>query len=104
MSVFPDISWSEEHVPSVKPGCSSPKLYEDFITHGMTVTWYKWCKTQLEEKTSWIFFLTSNYTLVNNVDVKPGISDHDLVFSEVFTKPVETRQPPRSAYLYRKAD
>ena len=49
-------------------------------------------------------FLTSNYTLVNIVDVKPGISDHDLVLSEVFTKPVETRQPPRSAYLYRKAD
>ena len=41
---------------------------------------------------------------MNNVEVKPGISDHDLVFSEVFTKPIETRQPPRSAYLYRKAD
>ena len=41
---------------------------------------------------------------MNNVAVKPGLSDHDLAFSEVFTKPVETRQPPESAQLLRKAD
>ena len=49
-------------------------------------------------------FLTSNHTLVKNIDVLPGISDHNLVFSEVSTKPVETRQPPRSTYLYKRAD
>ena len=49
-------------------------------------------------------FLTSNHTLVKNTDVLPGISDHDLVLSEVSTKPVETRQPPRSTYLYKRAD
>ena len=41
---------------------------------------------------------------MKNIDVLPGISDHDLVFSEVSTKPVETRQPPRSTYLYKRAD
>ena len=41
---------------------------------------------------------------MHSIDVQPGISDHDLVFSEVSTKPVETRQPPRSTYFYKKAD
>ena len=45
-------------------------------------------------------FLTSNHTLVKHVDVHPGISDHDLVYSEVFTKPVETRQTPRSRSVF----
>ena len=51
-----------------------------------------------------LVFFTSNHTLVKNIDVQPGILDHDLVFSEVSTKPVETRQPHRSTYLYKGAD
>ena len=36
-------------------------------------------------------FLTSNHTLVNSSIVKSDISDHNLVYSEVYTKPTETR-------------
>ena len=101
---FPDISWSEEHVPSVKPGYSFPKLYEDFINTLDDCNLEQMVSKPTRGKNTLDLFLTSNYTLVNNVDVKPGISDHDLVFSGVFTKRIETGQPPRSAYLYRKAD
>ena len=34
---------------------------------------------------------TSNHTLVNSSIVKSDISDHNLVYSEVYTKPTETR-------------
>ena len=29
---YPDFSWDADHVPSIKPGCSYPKLYDDFMT------------------------------------------------------------------------
>ena len=37
--------------------------------------------------------ITSNLTFVNNVAVHTGISDYDLVFLEVVSKPVKTRYP-----------
>ena len=79
---FPDISWSEEHVPSVKLGCSFPKLYEDFINTLDDCNLVQMVSKPTRAENTLDLFLTSNYTLVSNVDVKPGISDHDLVFSE----------------------
>ena len=78
---FPDISWSDEHVPSVKPGCSFPKLYRDFITTLDDCNLVQMVSKPTRGENIWDLFLTSNYTLVNTVDVKPGISDHDLVLS-----------------------
>jgi hypothetical protein len=37
-------------------------------------------------------------------DTLPGISDHDIVYSEFDFKPVIHRQKPRSIPLYNKAD
>ena len=49
-------------------------------------------------------FLTTNHTLVNSVNVIPGLSDHNIVKWLVDTKPVSTKKAPRKVHLYRKAD
>ena len=61
---FPDISWSDEHVPSVKPGCSFPKLYEDFITTLDDCNLVQMVSKPTRGENIWDLFLTSNYTLV----------------------------------------
>ena len=101
---FPKLSWDNERIPTIKPGCRFPKLYDDFITLLDDCNLEQMVSTPTRGDNVLDLFLTSNHTLVKNIDVLPGISDHDLVFSEVSTKPVETRQPPRSTYLYKRAD
>ena len=49
-------------------------------------------------------FLTSNHTLVQKVEIVPGIADHDIMISDVNVKPQIAQQKPRAVPLYRKAD
>ena len=49
-------------------------------------------------------FLTSNHTLVQKVEINPGIADHDVMVADVNIKPTLGRQEPRSVPLYRKAN
>ena len=49
-------------------------------------------------------FFTSNQTLVNKVEVIPGISDHEAVFIESSLRPMRFKTPPRKVFQYRKAD
>ena len=48
-------------------------------------------------------FLTSNHTLVQKVEIYPGIADHDVMVTDVNIKTLG-RQEPRSVPLYRKAN
>ena len=48
--------------------------------------------------------LTSNHTLVQKVEIYPGIADHDFMVADVNIKPTLGRQEPRSVPLYRKAN
>ncbi|XP_072028466.1 uncharacterized protein [Amphiura filiformis] len=47
---------------------------------------------------------TNNPAFVNNVDVNPGISDHDIVVIHASIKPKITKLPKRKVYLYKKAN
>lgn len=47
-------------------------------------------------------FLTNNATLVNKVEVIPGISDHEAVFIESSLRPDKTKKPPRKVLQYNK--
>ena len=38
------------------------------------------------------------------VDVLPGVSDHDIVFTELDVRPVKHKQKPRQVPIYRKAE
>ena len=49
-------------------------------------------------------FLTTNPTLVDNVSITPGLSDHDVVLIQVNVKPEVLKQVPRNIHLYKKAD
>ena len=49
-------------------------------------------------------FLTSNDTLVQKIEILPGITDHEIVVADVNLKPQIGRQKPRNVPLYRKAD
>ena len=44
-------------------------------------------------------FLTSNHTLVQKVEIYPGIADHDVMVADVI-KPTLGCQEPRSVPLY----
>ena len=49
-------------------------------------------------------FLTSNHTLVQKVEIVPGIADHDIMIAGVNVKPQITQQKPRTVPLHSKAD
>ena len=56
--------------------------------------------TKITETTSSTLelFLTTNQTLINKVEVVPGISDHEEVFIESSLKPLNFKIPARKAY------
>ena len=41
---------------------------------------------------------------MNTVEVIPGISDHEAVYTEASLRPHKTPQPPRTVFCYNKAD
>ena len=43
-------------------------------------------------------FLTTNPTLVDNVSITPGLSDHDIVLIQVIVKPEVLKQIPRNIH------
>ena len=45
-------------------------------------------------------FLTTNPTLLDNVSITPGLSDHDIVLIQVDVKPEVLKQVPRNIHLY----
>ena len=47
-------------------------------------------------------FLTNNATLVNKVEVIPGISDHEAVYIESSLRPDKIEKPPRKVLQYNK--
>ena len=62
--------------------------------------------TLITETTSHILelFFTRNQTLINKVEVIPGISDHEAVFIESSLKPMKVKTLAKKVYQYRKAD
>ena len=49
-------------------------------------------------------FFSNNSSLVNRVEVIPGISDHETVYVESSLRPAKAQTPPRKVYIYNKAD
>ena len=49
-------------------------------------------------------FFTNNETLVNQVRIIPGISDHESVFIESSLRPMKKQIPPHKVWQYRKAN
>ena len=56
---FPKLAWDNEYIPSVRPGCSFPQLYEDFISALVQMVTEPTRGENILD-----LFLTSNHTLV----------------------------------------
>ena len=49
-------------------------------------------------------FFSNNQSLVNRVDIIPGISDHEVVYVESSLRPSRATTPPRKVFCYNKGD
>ena len=101
---FPKLSWDEEDVPTIMPGCSCSGLYEEFIDIQNEYSLLQVVREAIRCGNILDLFLTSNSTLVNSIQLLPGLSDHDTVKSVVSIKPKVVKQNTRKNYLYRRAD
>ena len=91
---LPKFSWAE-NLPSLKQDCNYPSLYGDFadIMADFNLTQMVTEPTRYENTLD--LFLTNNPTLVSKVEIMPGLSNHDIVYSEVNIKPQIVTQKPR---------
>lgn len=97
---FPSWDWKNKRI---KPNCNCPALYyklsDMFDDHGMA--------QMVEEPTrgnnTLDLFTTTSPSKVINVQVVPGISDHECPLMEVDTSPIRRTQKPRNIKLYKKA-
>ena len=100
---LPKFSW-EDNIPTLKQDCKYLSLYSDFADmladHNLTQMVTE--PTRYENVLD--LFLTNDSTLVNKVEIIPGFSDHDIVYTEVSIKPQILPQKPRVMSVYKKAD
>ena len=101
---FPKFSWDSEHVTALKPGCRYPTIYNTFISSLDDYGLVQMVSKPTRGDNILDLFLTSNHTLVNKVEILPGISDHEISISNISVKPKMSRKKPRSVPIYRKAD
>ena len=101
---FPKFSWDSEHVPTLKPGCRYPTMYNNFISCLDDYGLVQMVSKPTRGDNILDLFLTSHHTLVNKVEILSGISDHEISISNINVKPKMSRQKPRSVPIYRKAD
>ena len=59
--------------------------------------------TATSESTLDLYFI-SNSSLINKIEVIPGISDHEIVYIEANLKPRKLVEPPRKVFLYNNAN
>ena len=89
---------------TLKPNATYPSLHQQFldIINNNGLAQIVEDSTRLDNTLDLI--LTNSPSKVLQTDTLPGISDHDIVYSEFDFKPVIHRQKPRSNPLYNKAD
>ena len=89
---------------SMKNDCPSPAQHTFFLDiladHGLVQV----VDSPTREENVIDLLAVNNPTLVNRVEVIPGISDHDAVFAEIDITPQTRRQTKREVPIYRKAD
>ena len=100
---YPKLDW-EDNQPILKQNCPNQEAYLDFVS-----TIDDNCLTQMvreptREGNILDLFLTNSPTLVDSVNVVPGIADHQAVMAVVRLRPTIQKVKPRKVHLYSKAD
>ena len=91
-------------MPSIKPGCSYPNVYDDFMTMLDDFSLVQMVTEPTRRENVLDLFLTTYHTLVQKTEILPGIADHDIMVADVNVTPQVGRKKPRNVPLYRKAD
>ena len=100
---LPKLTWTDRS-PSVKPDCSLTKTYDLFLDLLNDFGFTQMVTTPTRQDNILDLFLTTNPTLVDEVDCQPGLGDHDMVTASCALKPSVQKQKPRKVPLLNKAD
>ena len=100
---LPKLTWTDRS-PSVKPDCSLTKTYDLFLDLLNDFGFTQMVTTPTRQDNILDLFLTTNPTLVDEVDCQLGLGDHDMVTASCALKPSIQKQKPRKVPLLSKAD
>ena len=100
---LPNLTWTD-NIPSMKPDCASSKTYDLFLDLLNDFGFTQMVTLPTRHENVLDLFLTSNPTLVDQVDCRPGLGDHDMVTASCAIKPSIQKQKPRKVPLLGKAD
>ena len=100
---LPKINWTDS-TPTVKPDCSFTQTYDKFLDLLNDFGFTQMVTSPTRHNNILDLFLTTNPTLVEEVDCQPGLGDHDMVTASCALKPSTQKQKPRKVPLLRKAD
>ena len=97
----PEIDWNG---PFVKPGATRPTLHQKLldVANDNILTQVQMDPTRGPNVLD--LFFTNKPSLVRNVQVIPGISDHEMVVVDADIKAQTTKSVPRKCYKYSRAD
>ena len=76
---YPKFTFDAEHIQTVKPGCSYHQLYGDFTSLLHEYSLFQTVSEPTRGENTLDLFLTSNPTLVNKRQIKPGLADHNVM-------------------------
>ena len=100
-----DIDWTTDSVKQYanKPGLCQQllRISKDNFFDQLVLE-----PTRITEDTANILdlFFSNNQSLVNRVNIIPGISDHEVVYVESSLRPSRAATPPRKVFCYNKGD
>ena len=98
---LPKIDW--ENLKPL-PDCGHPTFYRECIEALNDCLLEQTVTSPTPGQNILDLFFTTNPTLVENVSIIPGLSDHDIVLAKVNAKPEISKQVPCTILLYKKAD
>jgi hypothetical protein len=98
---FPGIDWVSK---ILKPSCRYPTLHQDLLDTLDDNALQQLVNEPTREQNTLDLFITNNTTLINKVQVIPGISDHHAVLVEADLTPMSNKQQKRQVPLYKKAN
>jgi hypothetical protein len=98
---FPGWNWKEN---TLKPNSTAPNLHTDFMDVLNNNALIKLVEEPTRQQNTLDLILTNHPGKVIRTDTIAGISDHDIVYTEVDLRPVKLQQKPRTIPLYNKAN
>ena len=98
---LPKVDWQTR---TPMPDCKCPTFYRECLEVFDDCLLEQVVAQPTRGNHSLDLFFTSNPTLVDEVFILPGLSDHDIVQVNVNVRPSQNKQVPRNIPLYKKAD